>query len=92
MELAIVSPEEDVPMKSRKETARIRVANLEKSVKSVPTELVFNITELGCQEWAEQEPRRIIIPRHEHISGWRYAHATLGGEVAKWSEFQNQFE
>jgi hypothetical protein len=47
-------------MESMKEIARILVENLEKSVKSEPTELILNMAEVGSQEWRDDKPRPII--------------------------------
>jgi hypothetical protein len=58
-------PQEDARMNITKETARIHIANLINYVKDVPTELVFNIDEVGSQEWADRKPRSVIIPHQE---------------------------
>jgi hypothetical protein len=47
------------------EIARTHIANLVNDVHDIPTELVFNIDEVGSQEWADRKPRRVVIPHQE---------------------------
>jgi hypothetical protein len=45
------------------EIARTHIMNMENHVNDVLTELIFNIDEVGSQEWADRKLRKVIIPR-----------------------------
>jgi hypothetical protein len=55
-------PQEDTRVNVTKELARKHVTNLLQHVQNVPTELIFNLDQVGCQEWADRKPRAVIIP------------------------------
>jgi hypothetical protein len=62
LEHAKAYPQESGRMTIAKEIARTHVANLVNDVQDILTELVFNLDEVGSQEWADRKPRKIIIP------------------------------
>jgi hypothetical protein len=63
LEHAKAHPQEEARMNVTQEIARRHVANLEQYVRDLPTELIFNLDEVGSQEWADRKPRSVIIPR-----------------------------
>jgi hypothetical protein len=65
LEHAKAYPQESGQMTITKEIARTLVANLVNSVQDIPTDLIFNVDEVGSQEWADRKPRRVIIPHQE---------------------------
>ena len=45
-----------------KQVAMKHIENLHKYVEGVCTELIFNLDEVGSQEWADKRAKRVIIP------------------------------
>jgi hypothetical protein len=58
LEHAKAYPQEEARMRVTKEIARMHVANLINYVTDIPTELIFNIDEVGSQEWADRKARK----------------------------------
>jgi hypothetical protein len=73
LEHAKAYPQESGRMTVTKEIARTHVANLVNYVQDTPTELVFNIDEVGSQEWADRKPRRVIVPHQERRQRIQYS-------------------
>jgi hypothetical protein len=56
-----VYPQEDAPIRTANEIARIYVANLTDHAQDVPTELIFNMDEVGSQDWTDRKARSVMI-------------------------------
>jgi hypothetical protein len=63
---AIIYCQEDSGIKITKRIARIHLVNLVQYVKKVLIKLEFNMCEVGCEEWADQETRLVISVHHVH--------------------------
>jgi hypothetical protein len=55
------------------EIVRTHIRNLERYVNDVPTELILNVDEVGCQEWSDRKKRDEIIPHQERPCRIEYA-------------------
>jgi hypothetical protein len=62
LQRARASPQEEARMNVLKELAKLHVENLGKSVKDIPAELIFTLDEIESHEWADWNPRDMIIP------------------------------
>jgi hypothetical protein len=65
--------QENIRMEISKEITRTHARNLERYVKDVSTELIFNLDEGGCQEWSDRKTRDAIIPLQKRPCGIEYA-------------------
>jgi hypothetical protein len=54
--------QEDIRLNVTKEIARSHIVNLERHVQNVPTDLIFNIDEVGSQDWADRKLQSVIVP------------------------------
>ena len=55
-------PQESSRLQLTKEAAMKHVKILEKYVAGTPDELVFNLDEVGCQQWADRKPKHCVVP------------------------------
>jgi hypothetical protein len=70
---AIAYPQEDARVKVMNDITRRDVADRTESVKNVPIELIFNLHDVGCQEWADQNAGQIITTDHIESVGIEYS-------------------
>ena len=59
---AIAYPQESTRIRLTREAAIKHIKNIRKYVVDAPTELIFNLDEVGCQQWADKKPCHCIIP------------------------------
>ena len=57
----IAIPQESLRLRLPIESAEEHVQNLKKYVNGIPTELIFNIDEVGCQKWADRKKKKVIV-------------------------------
>ena len=58
----IAYPQEKGRIQVTKQEGEIHIENLKKYVQGVPTELIFNIDEVGTQKWSDKKNKRVIAP------------------------------
>jgi hypothetical protein len=66
-------PRRILEWKYRRRLGENHIRNLEQYVKDVPTELILNVDEVGCQEWSDRKKRDVIIPHQERRCRIEYA-------------------
>ena len=59
---SVAYPQESSRIRLTKEAALKHVKNLEKYVVGTPDELVFNLDEVGCQQWADKKTKHCLVP------------------------------
>jgi hypothetical protein len=88
LEHAKAYPQEEARMRVTKEIARMHVADLITYVTDIPTELIFNIDEVGSQEWADRKARNVIIPHQIRPRRIQYSALGPGNGSAASRQFQ----
>lgn len=56
------TPQDSKRLEIPREYGKKHIKNLIKYVQGIPTELVFNIDEVGFQRWSDRKKKRVIVP------------------------------
>jgi hypothetical protein len=60
--ISVAIPQEESRMNVTKAVARKHVQKLVDFVQNIHTELVFNLDEVGSEEWADRKPKKVFAP------------------------------